>query len=547
MESRGIRRDIIIIMVVAMSMALPFIGQPYQLDDNEFMAFARQLQDEPLKFYLGCDDCVGQLSGKFITTHPPLLWLYLALMIRLSGSEAEAVMHGAYLVFPVIAGISMYFLGRRFGRFPLAAALLMVTSAGFVVNSHSVMGDAPAAALWLAAIAAYVYGIDRSSKRLLAVATLAIVLAVMTLHQSLCLVPLLGLYAILQGRLNRAAVLPLLVPLVASAAYFFFHFLTAGDLPRLQYNQSLWDGPLAQLVKARALLSFSGMTAVFPLALIPALLPLRRKNLWLPASLSVLVAAAVLPSLLAGSLSPGRSLTLVVIFLAGALIYLQASQGLLRLVRERRAGGREVGDTGFISCWILGVSFYSFALLPFISVRHLLLMYPAVILLFLLGVERLFSGNLQRASRFIAATLVAGGLLVTLPAAVADYQDAVTIRDIAVRMGESFADHEGGKWFIGEFGFGYYMSREGFRYLKDGDAAQPGDVIVVGNTFYWSAAVPSAAEPLYAIEARYRFPVRINNGFARVGFHNHKAGPLPMVISTAPVNYFTVYEIAPEG
>ena len=538
-----------IILAAALLLTLPFLKQAFQLDDTEFLAFARTQIGQPFKFYLGCLDCpAGGPNGLFTTTHPPLLWLYLALMIWVKGGISETVLHSSYVIFPMIGGVGMYSLGRRFSRYPLAAALLFITSAGFLVTSHTIMGDAPAIALMTAAMAAYVWGVDRSDMRLLMLGASLLLLAVMTLYQSLALVPLILVYLAVNRKMKLRNILPLTVPVLAMVFFFLYQYQAVGEIPRLRYHEDYWTGFVDQLIKGRALLAFLGATAVFPLALIPALWAGRGGRRIVYPLLALTAVAGVIIPVAVDALSVVQGILLLPMVIAGALLIIGAVRGVVTGLADRGHGPGESADVLVFSLWILGFAFFSFVMMPFISVRHLLLMYPAVVIIFIKGVERLFPGRDRIIQYYLAATLVLGGLLVALPAAVADYRDANAYRYMAQRYGEEFQDSTEQVWFIGEFGFRYYMQEAGFKYLyPQGCRIQPGDLIITGLTGSFSTPVPHEAVEIDSELLFDDYPLVINNGWAGAGFYNHLVGPLPITPSRAPLNIFTIFRVGGES
>ena len=88
----------------------------------------------------------------------------------------------------------MYSLARRFTRWPLTTALLLIFTPGFLVISHTLMGNLPGLALVLAGAALYIHGVDRGSWKLLAASVAALILTGLTAFQALSVVPALLLY-----------------------------------------------------------------------------------------------------------------------------------------------------------------------------------------------------------------------------------------------------------------------------------------------------------------------------------------------------------------
>lgn len=542
--------DLAVVIVVMMALMVPFINQAFKLDDQEFISFAEVKLEQPAQFYLEDVDQTGNHFDIFQTTHPPLLSSFIALMIWLNGGADEMVLHGAYLVFPLIAGISMYFLGRRFTGQPLFSSILFMGTVGYVVMSHTLMGDAPVTALWLASTATYVWGIDRASNRLLLLSGLLLSLTVMTAYQGLSLIPLLLLYAALKRRLGLMSILPLVAPILLFFLYAAYVYRSVAEMPRFTYSVGLKYGWQDLPAKGRALFAYIGGASIFPVALVIVLLGKKKKEV-------VILAAAVLTILVLWDLVPVMRGELTI--LQGALMAPMLAAGVLLLYRagkyvvvfmvdllKRRAFD---ADNVFLGVWILGVSFYVFVLLPVVTVRHLLPLFPALVLIFVRSAQDLVPR--PRGSRsLLACSVIALGLAIAVPVAAADYRLAGTRRSIAAELAADYAAASEKPWFLGEFGFRYYMEKQGFRYLGVSAIAESGDLVI-------RSALDAGVEPLEIVlpppeeyslvveveDINDAFPVRTRSYWAEAGFYNHRMGPLPYTVSTEKIDELTTYRL----
>ena len=546
---RKIIIDLAIITLAVLILTMPFINQAVHLDDQEFLDFARVQLEHPLQFYLEDHGHNGTYWDVFRTSHPPLMSSYYAAVMWLTGGEAERDFHLADLLFSLIGAFSMYSLGKKFCRHPLSAALLLVVSSGFVVMSHSLRGDLPGLAFWLAATASYVWGLDRSSRKLLALSALFLFLAVMTAYQSLSLIPLLFLYALLRRRVGLAALLSLAAPAAGFAGYYFFLRATAGGGPPMAYTIGISFGWERLDLKLRALVVFVGGMIVFPLALIPASLA-KRADL---APATLLSAAAMLVGVLIplgyGSLTVIQAVLLAPMLVAGVILF-------YRVVREVAGGaagwwsGKGTGAGGlFLGVWLLGISFYVMIFLPYVSVRYLLPLSAPLILIFIRCADGLFGRHKALFHSFLGVTL-ALGLAVSLAAAVADYRLAGSFRDMAERFSARYEGRQGDIWFLGEFGFRYYMEREGFRYLSVNSIAQPGDLVIrseeAAGVYPNIIIPPPPGEYSFVVDTITvddSFPIRIRNPWAGAGFYSHRGGPVPLMPSRERLDRYTIYQL----
>lgn len=535
-------KDIVIICVVVLALGVPFVDQAFHWDDSDFLNSAKVAAVEPFKFHLDDYSARGKFKERYPFRHPPLLNYYMAPLIRVAGGADEVLLHSAYLVFPLTAAVSMYALGRRFTRYPLPVVLLLAVSPGVLVMSHTVMGNVPGLAFWLAATALFVWGVDRYSLKLLLGAGLAMAAALMTFAQALTLPPLLLVYALLKRQLRWKVISAFIVPALLYGFWRYYIRQRYGFSPPISYRVDFHLG-----WQLRALLVFLGGSIIFPLSMMVPLLLKKRGRLpvFLGISLVGIWAAWVyitrdgLPPVwgLAAGLMAAAGLAAVYGLIAGSL------SDLWVLVRKRRPGPI---DNIFLIAWFGGVAVaYMASTLPFVAARHLLPLFPAVILFFVRQSEGLWPASPRYRSWFLYGT-IAITAVGSLAASVADYRLAGAYRNAAERFGQEYAESDRKVWALGEFGFRYYMEQQGFEYLGVNAEAKPGDIVVVSDISSRGVVAPlpeGASRLLYQLRQEDGFPVRTMNYRAGAGFYGHLMGPLPFIISTEPVDDFLIYEL----
>ncbi|MHB8923505.1 MAG: ArnT family glycosyltransferase, partial [Thermoleophilia bacterium] len=363
---------------------LPFIYKAFHLDDTIFIRLAQQMLRDPLAPGLADHGFGGDFFPLYIDTHPPLIAGYLAVLLKLFGGASEAGLHLGFIIFPALAAVAMFWLARRFTDSPLTAALLLVVTPGFMVMSESIMTDIPALALWLAAIAAFIYAVDGADRRLLLLATVFLTLAVWTTYQSFSLIPLLLLYILLKRRATAVNLAPLAAALTAFGGIFLFYYLATGGPPKLSYSIGLNLDPDFIANKILSSVSVIGGAIVFPLVLVAGLLKGKKEY----AVFSALCAAILLYFF--SRVSSGQYTVIAAIL--QAVFY---SAGILTIYRIYDSGADAIfprsGSTGasttaqdniFLILWIGGVLVYNILLLPYASTRYLLPLFPPVILMF---------------------------------------------------------------------------------------------------------------------------------------------------------------------
>ncbi len=541
---RNTATALVIITLFVMLLMLPFLRQPYHIDDVTFLDMAKSQLQHPFQLHIDDYQLMGENLPEWRDTHPPGLSLYLAAVMTLTGSEAEPVTHGSYLIFPLITGVAMYFLARRFTHNPLLATLLLLATPMVMTNSHTLMGDLPTTALWLGSTALYIYGVDRDNRLLLGLAGAAMTLALFIGYQALALLVLLPLYALLNHKLTWRTLAPLALPIIAFSAFSAYNLWRYDSLPRFSHRRGLgltgshlWDRLQGALLKL-------GGTTIFPLALSAAFALRRAAAVLLPAALAASIALAIRYHD-SGGLSVANA-ALYVVFMATSLltlgsIFTDTAAQLLSLTRRRRADA----DLLFLGLW-LGMGLTAIVLLlPHASVKYYLPLLAPLVLLFVRELEtRLHSASLARGLLVISLVLT---LVLGLVISVVDYRYARSYRDFTREISGIYP-YSQTVWFMGEWGFRYYLEQEGYRYLTS-TSNQPveGDIFLEPSLMGWpiSPQLTNRLELIDTMDTFWGFPVRVMNYDANAGYYGSHWGALPYAFTNAPVESFRIYRVGP--
>ncbi len=543
-------RDMAILFLFVMALTVPFLNQAFHLDDQEFINFAKVQLEHPFQFFLLDHDYMNYHFDVFRTTHPPVLSSLLAVAMWLSGEIDEPILHAVYLIFPLIAVGSMYSLGRRFCHHPLAAALLLASTMGFLVMAHTLRGDVPGTAMWLATIAVFVNAVDRTSLKRLLAAGAVMMLAFLVSYQSLSLIPLLLVYLAARRRLSPMNVFPIVWAAAAFSFYALFVYYSSGLLPSFSYGTvgaGYAFGLNNPLDKGRAIITITGLASVFPLTLLAVLFKPQIKHLQAGGALLLIIGLlAPFPSY-QGGITAAQMLWLLPGIAAGLAVLGYVFAGAFRALIQAPRGGIRNPDQLFLASWIFGVIAYNFLLLPSATVRHLLPMFPALVLVFVRLTEDRFQYRPQLQNAFLCCSAVLS-LALAIPASVADYRLADSYRAAAEGFKNEYAASGEKVWFQGEFGFRYYMEESGFSYLGVTAKPQPGDILIrsetsssAGNFLLFPPPPADQTVELRRFIVADPFPFRIRTPKAGTGFYSHRMGPVPIAVSTAPLDEYTVY------
>ncbi len=560
------RTKLLTVGLVAAALVLPFANKAYHIDDYTMISAARHLSEHPFAhdgplFVRG-----GEVLESLIceNTHPPFVPYYLALVMRVAGSESEAVLHTASLVFMLLLGAAVFSLARQFGAPGLLSALLALSCPGVIVMSHSLAADLPLAALSAAALALFIRGVDRERPAEVALSGVAFLFAFFCAYQAVFLVPLALLYSLSRRKGIRPVVLAVAWPLLLFAGWMAAVHLLYDSSPLrvivFPYlgMEHLYRGPYM----LERLVSLIVNIGANPALVIVAVALLIRGKKW-PLAASSAAAAAVLAAWYPERPGGGNAVLFFLFALGGAAVvavFLDEAAGWMRglhadsrrcegspAARDRAApqvpGSSTWAGAGFMLAWFAGLAAATVVFMNWGAVRHTLVMLPPLVIVLARRVGREIRPA-PRARRLCAAA-VACSLAVGLLVAAADYEYAGRYRSFARSLGEA---REPGRevWFVAEWGLRYYMEEEGFRYLPGSPGSlQEGDLVVL-PTEAWTHPLfgefrrRSHLRERWTLEAR--IPLRTSSKADGIGFYSHRLGILPYGLSRRPLERMEMAE-----
>jgi 4-amino-4-deoxy-L-arabinose transferase-like glycosyltransferase len=483
-------RPLLAAIALLLLVRLPFLNQPIQGDDFYYLAGAQHAQIDPLHpnharyVFQGVEvDMRGH-------PHPPLNAWFLAAVLALTGDINEITFHLAYLLFSVIAVISMWSIARRFSKSPLWATLFFIATPAFMVNGTSLESDLPLLSFWMASIALFIH--DKP-----ALAAISMALAALSGYQALALIPILAAYSWTRGagfRL-RSTLVPL-VPLFTLALWQLYERATTGDLPvtvLAGYFETYNLHSLSNKFK-----NATALTVHLSWLIFPALLIQKTRLFLITFTASATAAAFIDPN---------------------PLFFLSIALGISFLITLLRT----IAKDHFLLLWTL--IFFSFALVIFFagSARYLLPIAAPVIILTL---NRLHSRK----------RLLAAGLCLQLALGFALAHANYAHWDGYRRFIASLSLENKRVWINGEWGMRYYAESAGALPIVRGQAVRPGDMVLssrlalpIPYTTGGGVLAPLAQEEISSIN-----PLRLIGLNSRSAYSTANDGVRPFDISSHP-------------
>jgi len=527
--------------LLALAPLLPFLSKPFHIDDPVYLAVARQIREQPLRPFDFTLNWYGTPEPMWsIMLNPPGLGYLLSPLTALFG-ESEALLHAAFLLFPLLAVHSAYAIARRFTPHPFAGAILFAVAPMFAVSGTTLMADIPALAFALAALALLLSAVE-GRRGAATLSGIAASVALLVKYNSVFVIPLLVLAAILFGprplRQAPAVLLPLLVLLLWEALNLRTH--GASHLLNALRHVEAERLSGSEMVTGTAAFLFLGTGSA------PVLLGerLRRRAGIIAAAVAIPVAAGLVH--LYGKELPflgGWGLRSVATTLA-------AAGGLAWAGLILRDGMTRRREDLFLLAWVLGGLLQAVVFSYFVAARFLL---PVLLPAILLGLR--YAGG--RTVRVAIALSLALSLLV----GAADFEFASAYRQAARLLHERFGSLGQRLLFREHWGFQYYLEREGHRALdKHALVFEPGDRMALLQLVGEGRPLPVAgrsgerllAVPDDLIEIPSRVPATVMRRRTGAGFYSSIWGPLPFSWGDRDAVRIQVYRIGivppvPEG
>ncbi|MBZ5552115.1 MAG: glycosyltransferase family 39 protein [Acidobacteriia bacterium] len=562
------RRDLTLLGALVLAETLPFVNRAIHLDENTYLAIARHVSHN---FWFPEDFAslwFGIPSLNFAPhTHPPGLPYFLDLMMQLFQGETVWLMRLGFLIFPLAYAFTGYLLACRFTRRPLAAAALMMATPAVLVFSSTLMPDLPMTTFWLLSALSFVCGLDEGKPWKVILTGVLLSLGTSVSYQAVFMSLLLLLYAVVTQKGGGIRKIPwfwilssLGLPWMALTVFWCAGYLHYGFWPARVSIKYLATAHVFGVdyfqQKLLGMISTLGGTLLICFSIFLVFVKRERwKGLIVVLGLA-LAACAWMPQ----SYSAFERGEYIIFALGGLSLIGLVMRFLWSAIKGTFAGDRVSASHIFLGCWVLGVIVYTILLFEFSAARYIVAIAPAVSIIFVIEVERLFHRAEVRRTILGATFIVTWGL--ALAVAYADYQFVNSYRDFSKWFSHKYAPAQGTFWVGTEAGLRFYMELEGGRTLVNAFSPTnpeclPGvkwgedhfgrprsnDLLVRPESFlrYPLSSDLELSEMIDSRTLTSRLPIRTYGPLSHAGLHGTNVGLLPFAFSSAPLDRIEVY------
>ncbi|HYK90503.1 MAG TPA: glycosyltransferase family 39 protein [Acidobacteriota bacterium] len=476
-QTAAASRTAVVAVLFSIIINIPFLGQPFHMDDAIYLLLAGNVFRNPL-FPQQIGVHVEGIWAPDLASmeHAPLTAYLLAAGVWLGRGIHEIPLHSLFLVFHAILGFSMFSLSQRLTRHPLAATALLMLMPSVFIMSHTLMTDLPHLSMWVLAVALFTKGVDEGHAGRVWGGATAAGLASYISPASLCLVPLLVLYAFLKKR-PRCTMPAVVLPSLFQALWWLancLHYARFTPVWALHYyfatEQVLGLQALSQK-GIYAVLSIGGLT-LSPVILISS--PYRRfLALGLPIGMVLTLSSE----------ARNYPTPLLAAFVVSFAFGFTAVSGSFCAFIDKYRDASERTDDLFLGIWLAGTLLFAVLFYMTGSARYLLPFAPPLVLLVVRSLE---SERGESGFRILSGAAILTSGLLSVCLGIADFKAAEVYRDFASHLRALSEVKTHRLWFTGEWGFRAYLELLGGQELGRRDARpHPRDLIVVP-----SVAVP---------------------------------------------------------
>jgi 4-amino-4-deoxy-L-arabinose transferase-like glycosyltransferase len=540
-------------MILAVAVAaclLPFSGKAFNVDDTLFIYVARQITQHPLDPYgFKVNWFLDAVPMAYETKNPPLAAYYIAGVASFVG-WSERALHFAFLLPALAVVLGTYRLAQRFTNSALLAAAATLLAPAFLVSANSVMCDTMMLALWLWAIIFWIEGLEPQKPHYLAISVLLVTLCSLTKYFGMALIPLLAAYSFARQRRLGNWAWYLLFPILALTGYqrwtkavYGLRMISEAAHMSAGVRQARQSSTLA---KALVDLCFVGGCTLPALTLAPVMWP--RRKIFV-----VCVASGIAGFLMSsGRIGLGEMLWPFDFYqhwlLVGIQLTLFIAAGLsVMALAAADAWKRKDAGSLLLMLWVVGTFVFTGFLNWAINARSVLPLIPASGILLARRMDALRGTSIRWRPAMLAVPLAAAGA-VSLWLTCADTELANSARTVAALIGQKTRNQPGTVWFLGHWGFQYYMESFGARaVVVDDPPHKPGDFLVTAGDRSLFELRPEFATSREIIEIPMRLGITTIRSELGAGFYSSDLGPLPFAVGPVPPERYELIRLGPKS
>ncbi len=536
--------------MLTVALLAPFLNKAFHIDDPIYLWVAQHIQAHPLDYYgfnvnwSGLTTTVAEENK-----NPPLVSYFMALAACITGWN-EIGLHLAFLIPAVALTLGVYTVAKRLCDHPAFAATLSVLSPVFLVSATNLMTDVLMAAFYVWAVAMWLNASESNRRTAYVLPCILIVAAALSKYFAISLIPLLAAYSLASKRNARLWAPTLGIALVLLGLYEWHSHARYGAGA---FTDAIFYTPPDEAASGKPLLqrtlialSFSGGCIAVLLFLSPLLLSRTRLAIASIAALAVFGMLAVLPigKALLGNVSPWYywpALAQLALWIAVGLL-------ILALAAMDFAQRRDAHSL-LLVLWLLGTFVFVAYLNWSVTARTVLPMVAPAAILAVRRIEatRPWFTNSAWNWRTVVPLFVAAVL--SLSVVRAAYLLSNSAREAAGSCARQLASYPKTVYFLGHWGFQYYMQEAGKKHIElDKANLEVGDIVIspFNNTNVFPLLEDRVQTTAFVDFPVCRWVTPVFTGLG-AGFYSDLWGPLPFAFGPVPPERYRTSLIGKPG
>jgi 4-amino-4-deoxy-L-arabinose transferase-like glycosyltransferase len=462
-------KTFLFLLLIWIAATLLNITKAVHIDDTAYLEISQHIMQEPLRPMSGMLNWSDIAEPIHLTNNPLLIPYIYAVTMSIFG-ESEAALHAVMSLFSLAAMVFFYLLARRL-EVKNAILLTAVYSLGPVfIPSQNLMLDVPIAALWLAFFWLILWPEpEQNSPVGHAMAAVVCGIACLTKYVSIVLIPILALDIALRRKWNRIWVTG--IPILLLAGWSSMNYLDYGGVHL--FSREVGGLGLSRIGKScLEWILCLGAISPFSLWLLPYWAGRKNGRAYL-AVCALLSGATVLVGLFYLDGIVLRAVLRGLFWGSGTLLLFTALLLLMRTLVDQILSN-QLENGAFYACllaWVSGGALFIILFAPFVAVRHLIMVVPAILLV---------------SGKFVLPELrkpwIYGGLVATISLGVllgiSDWKHADVYRSSAQEI-RDLLGKDSTLWHRGHWGWHWYAKKAGIKQYDMADTVfRKGDYLV---------------------------------------------------------------------
>jgi hypothetical protein len=505
------------------------------IDDTAYLEMAKAILHNPFH-PLSQETNWGNTSEPIFNINQPLFIPFVYALVLRSFGESEVALHMFIGLCSALAIFLFYILTNHFQiRHKLFLTGLFALGPSFLPG-QDLMVDIPLMAFWLVFFLA-IFSIKEENHKKYLVAGLAVAIACLTKYISLTLLPIFIFAMLYRG--HWKSIWSLGIPVIVLALWSWFNYIDFGAIHMFERPTPDLNNITFQMISYRMITWIAGAGSVSPFAI--SFISLKRND---SAGRGVLLAA-----LASGfALSAFMILTnqnqfmayWIIFFITGAFV-----NGFILLILYQnimsawqREDRNEFGQEIVLGLWIAGTITFIILFSPFIAIRHIFLVMPAVLLI--------LGRHLSKQGMIVSRDVISFALTILLGVALAvsDYYYSDIYRVYAFKIREDLP-REARIYQTGHWGWQWYSIKAGMiQYDTIKSRLRNGDYLVVPSGIF-NQKIPARILPKLEEAQRLIIPAPVptwirtmNTNFKGGGYYGFEfPGSTPWLFSKAPFEF----------